>query len=439
MAQITWAHRPRGRQLQRAAREAGHRVAQGTYRAARRTPMPRSLRTELRSRLTWQSGLVTVPLAQILMGRQNKVPAIEFGHRIGDPLWSSRRVIDGPHADLLRRERHGPLTDVEILGTSYADLARSCIQLAGQFFTATDSAGIVRVARDFIARSSGSLLDADVAPIGGHHTPPGRPIEVAPVRDSSCYQVIDGHHRVAAAAVAGQTEIPVRLNRWAVDTGLQELLRSMSWIGGDPMLYQPLEAPEVADWPVVRGCEDRLALMLDFLADRGLDAAGSSYLDVASCYGWFVARMGEQGFAATGLERDPLAPLLGEVALGVPADRITTGEAIDFLRLPRASSDVVSCFSLLHHFVLGRGSTDGAGLLKALDGATRKVLFLDTGQAHEEWFRTSLPEWEAEHIRRFLREHTTFDRIVDLGPDQDDKAPYSGNYGRHLFACVREP
>ena len=437
MALITWAHHPRGKHVNRVAREAGHRVARSAYRAARRTPMPRGVRDGLRDRLTWQPELLLVPPEQLLLGGQNKLSPADFAREIQDPAWPSRRVVDGPHAQLLRLARERDLTDVEILGTTYADLARACISLSGQFFTATDSAGIVRVARAYLARAEqGTPVEAGAA-LGAHHSAPGRPVEVAPVRDSSCYQVIDGHHRVAAAAVRGLPEIPVRVNRWSTDTPLQELLRRMSWIGGDPMLYQPVDAPELADWPVVRGCQDRLEAMLAFLAERGMGADGS-YLDVASCYGWFVAHMGEAGLRASGVERDPLARDLGRLAYGLDPDQVTTGEAIDFLRSAGRTWDVVSCFSLLHHFALGRGTTDAIGLLEALDAVTGQVLFVDTGQAHEEWFRASLPEWDTTFVRRFLRQHTTFDRVVDLGPDRDDRPPFSGNYGRHLFACVRE-
>ncbi len=123
---------------------------------------------------------------------------------------------------------------------------------------------------------------------------------------------------------------------------------------------------------------------------------------------------------------------------GISPERITTGEAIAFLEHAGRSWGVVSCFSLLHHFALGRGTTDAVGLVQALDRATERVLFIDTGQSHEKWFRDSLPEWDTTFVQRFLRQHTSFDRIVDLGPDRDDRPPFSGNYGRHLFACVRE-
>jgi len=65
------------------------------------------------------------------------------------------------------------------------------------------------------------------------------------------------------------------------------------------------------------------------------------------------------------------------------------------------------------------------------------VLFLDTGEGHEAWFRESLAGWDADRVAAFLKQHGTFDEVVDLGPDADAVPPYESNYGRHLFACVR--
>jgi hypothetical protein len=87
--------------------------------------------------------------------------------------------------------------------------------------------------------------------------------------------------------------------------------------------------------------------------------------------------------------------------------------------------------------VLGRGSTDAEGLLELLDQATGRVLFLDTGQANEAWFKESLPEWDTPFIAKFLEKNSTFDEIIDWGPDADAVPPYQDNYGRHLFACIR--
>ena len=137
------------------------------------------------------------------------------------------------------------------------------------------------------------------------------------------------------------------------------------------------------------------------LADIGVVRPGATYLDVASCYGWFVAEMTRLGFTATGVERDPLARELGPAIYGtLGPQQILTADAVEFLRDDPGPWDVVSCFSLLHHFVLGRGSVDEVELLRLLDRATGRVLFIDTGQGHEDWFRKSLSSWDADYVRR---------------------------------------
>ena len=116
-----------------------------------------------------------------------------------------------------------------------------------------------------------------------------------------------------------------------VTTPLQDLLLRMSWLDGTRELYQPIDAPELrSGWTTVRQCTDRLAKMDAFLGERGI--TGGRYLDVASCYGWFVARMGERGFDAEGVERDPLAVPLGRAVYGLPDGVVSTGDCVDFLR-----------------------------------------------------------------------------------------------------------
>ncbi|MFS3128112.1 hypothetical protein ACLM5J_06880 [Nocardioides sp. Bht2] len=431
MALAVINHHPKFKRMRRVTRLRAHQVAAAAYATAQRTPMPAGVRDALRDRLAWQPELRIVGVEQLLLGGQNRLDAAEFADVVSDPLWPSTRVADGPHADLLRRAGRGDLSDDEILGSRYATMARASIAASGQYFTATDEAGIVAVARDFIAADR--LQEATRKP---HQSHAGAPIEVAPIRDSECYQVIDGHHRVARAAVDGIDQIAVRVKRIGVYTPLQEMLDAMSWIGGEPELYQPLTAPEVAGWPTVRGCQDRFESMVAVLDDLGLEQG--SYLDVASCYGWFVAAMGEHGLEASGIEQDPIAPRLGEIAFGLRPGAITTGEAVSFLAQSGRSWDVVSCFSLLHHFVLGRSEDSAQSLVQALDRATGRVLFLDTGQEHEAWFTDSLAGWDTARVQEFLETETSFDRVIDLGPDQDDRPPYQGNYARHLFACIRD-
>ncbi len=407
-------------------------------RALRRSVLSAPVRHRMARVALWHPGTVDVRLDKLLLGGQSTLTAHEFAIASGDSLWPSRRVVDGPHADLLERAAGGPLSDADILASRYGSMARTCVRHAGRYFTATDDQGIVEEARAFLDRAAGSADPAEPEVAGDHHSAPGVPVLVSRIAGSECYQVIDGHHRVALRAASGDRTIPVRVRRGQVTTPLQDLLLKMSWIGGNKELYQPIRSPELeGGWATVRRCTDRFASMQQMLRHLEIEPTGSSYLDVASCYGWFVARMDAEGFAAEGLERDPLAPGLGRIVYGLDQDLIRVGDAVTLLGSARRQWDVVSCFSLLHHFVLGRGSCGAEELVRRLDSVTGRVLFLDTGQEHEDWFSTSLRGWDAERVASFLREHTTFDRVIDLGPDQDAVPPYEKNYARHLFACVR--
>jgi ParB-like nuclease domain len=425
--------RRRVRRVQREARRAPGRVTQMLHKL----PISPHIRHELARVVLWSPGSSQIAIDDALLGGQNGLSAAEYAAATGDLFWPSRRVVDGPHSDLLRRSRNaGELSDEEILDSPYGQMAARCIDMSGQYFSATDAAGIVEIARDFIDRTFSD--DPGVTTTRARQSRAGTPILVAPIAHSDLYQVVDGHHRIASLAIQGRETFPARVRRSRVRTPVQELLEEMSWIGGNQELYQPIDAPELErDWATVRRCTDRLGAMDQVTARLGIEPDTSSYLDVASCYGWFVAEMRDRGFDAYGIERDPLAPSLGVGAYGLDPSRIFVGDAVELLRADKKRYDVVSCFSLLHHFVLGRGSTDAEGLLELLDQATGRVLFLDTGQANEAWFKESLPEWDPQFIAKFLEKNSTFDEIIDWGPDADAVPPYEDNYGRHLFACMR--
>ncbi|GLY73423.1 ParB N-terminal domain-containing protein [Actinoallomurus iriomotensis] len=417
-----------GRRAKQALRKAGMASAGPVYGrladAGRSVPIPPKARVVVSTLVLRRPGHVTVPIDRLLVGAQAGWTAREFAERTDDLLWPSTRLVDGPHVDLLRLTDP---TDEEILASPYGRLARRCIDAGGRYFGATDDAGIVAGARSFLSGEEGERRPEQSGRLD--------PVLVAPVRGSDYYQVLDGHHRLARAAARGETTARVVTKWLPVTTPLQDLLLRMSWLDGTKELYQPIDAPELAkSWTTVRRCTDRLEKMVKLLAERGVTG---SYIDVASCYGWFVAEMGKAGFDAQGVERDPLAVPLGKAVYGLREGQIGTGDAVELLAYSDRVYDVVSCFSLLHHFVLGRGSVGPEALVKLLDRATGKVLFLDTGQENEAWFRTSLEGWNAESIADFLRRHTTFDEIIDLGPDDDAHPPYADNYGRHLFACVR--
>ena len=425
--------RRRIRRVQREARRLPGRITP----MLRKLPISPHIRHELARVALWNPRSSQIAIDDALLGGQNGLSAAEYAAATGDLFWPSRRVVDGPHADLLRQARNaGDLSDEEILDSPYGRMAARCIDVSGQYFSATDAAGIVEIARDFIDRTLFDVRGATTR--RARQSRAGTPILVAPVAHSDLYQVVDGHHRIASLAIQGHETFSARVRRSRIPTPVQDLLDEMSWIGGKRELYQPIDAPELErDWVTVRRCTDRLGAMDLVTARLGIEPSTSSYLDVASCYGWFVAQMRDRGFDAYGIERDPLAPSLGAGAYGLDPSRISVGDAVELLGGDQKRYDVVSCFSLLHHFVLGRGSTDAEGLLELLDQVTGRVLFLDTGQANEAWFKESLPEWDPPFIAKFLEKNSTFDEIIDWGSDADAVPPYQDNYGRHLFACIR--
>jgi hypothetical protein len=305
-------------------------------------------------RLPWET---RVPIDSLLLGGQNGWTARQFAERTGNLLWPSTRVVDGPHPTMLRlaQQRGDALSDEEILASPYGRFALRCIELDGGFFWATDPARVVDVARAFVARFHGAQPQVRLANQSG----PDDQVLVARVRGSDCFQVLDGHHRVAIEIARGQSSMRVALRWTPVTTPLQDLLRRMSWLEGTRALYQPVDAPELGrGWITVRRCTDRLDKMRAFLAERRLlPPVTVSYLDVASCYGWFVGQMRDLGYVANGMERDPLAIPLGQAVYGLDPSAVLAGDCVELLRSADRTWSVVSCFSLLHHFVLGRGST----------------------------------------------------------------------------------
>jgi hypothetical protein len=207
---------------------------------------------------------------------------------------------------------------------------------------------------------------------------------------------------------------------------------------GTRIIYQPLNSPELADtWDLVRRCTDRFDLMRQFLTLHGLTPPQvRTYLDIPCSYGWFVRAFGELGYDASGVERDWASCEIARIAFGLGTDKITRSDVVRFLSAD-SRYDITSCLSLLHHFVLGRGSISAEELLRLVDEKTKEVFFFDTGQGHEEWFCDNLAEWDPDYIEQWVKKYSSFQRIYRLGVDQDNRPPFERNYRRTLFACMR--
>jgi 2-polyprenyl-3-methyl-5-hydroxy-6-metoxy-1,4-benzoquinol methylase len=352
----------------------------------------------------------------------------------GDLLAPATPVATSPHVQFLRTYREigdSIFQPDQFAATSYCKYALKCIELYGRFFSYTDADGVLMRARLF-AR----MLDGVSSPAYSHQSRPGAPVEVRRIQFSDCYEVIDGHHRLAVAVVRGLDSYPCAvLPAEGALTPMQLLVLDSIWLTGRCRLLQPISAPEFRHWSVARQCTDRLELMIAWLIRKGI--ASGSFLDIGSGYGWFVSEMSKQGFRSLGVEQDAALAAVGRPAYGLEETTITVGNLATFLKSAKQKYDVVSCLSILHNYVLGSEQTSAEEFIRLVDRVVGSVLFLDTGECNESRLKHSLSDWNAEYIKNWLQKHTSFSRIEILGTDRDNDGLFRKRYGRHLFACSR--
>ena len=328
----------------------------------------------------------------LLLGGWNGMSGFDFAMRSAKHLDPSTRLEDSFYDELLtsyNTDGGAALSEETIRSSGYFQRISLAARMSGHYRGVNDDEGLVQVTREYLDRYRGEPIKYRPG-----RSRPGTLPRVRRISGSEYFSVLDGHHRLAMAMHRGAKELEVVVAPGSTTTYLQKLLLEMSWLDGSRRIYQPVEFPEVQSWPLMRKCGDRLDMMTAYLDRVGMTAgAGLSYLDVGSCYGWFVAEMGKRGFDAKGIEMDKLALELGPLVYGISGDRVTSGDCVALLKDQARTADVVSCFSVLHHFVMGRGTSSAPELMALLAERTRKVLFLDTGQAHESWFRWTLPEW----------------------------------------------
>ena len=408
------------------------------------TPVRRRISSAKKTcvKLATKTRLRSIRVDACLLGGDNGVPASTFARAADDIRRASRPIAEWPHVRLLRDyDRIGErLWEPGVVEqTDYYRNAVLSIEICGRYFDAVAPDQVVNGARCFVDcyRGQGSSLPLQA----GQSDEQGENeyIAVHPIEGSACYQVHDGHHRLAIAYMKGIREVKGLILQPPVTTPVQDLLLDVLWLKGRRELYQPIDSPEVASWVLVRRCSDRLEKMKALLRAEGLmPPVSRSYLDIASSYGWFVSEMQKEGFRAEGVERDPTAISIGKVMYGLKADQMHRSDCVALLRTLQDRYDVTSCFSLMHHYLLNRLNASAEDLLRLLDSATRCVMFFDMGQGHEEFFSGDAYEgWDADQIHRWLETNTTFKRIVRLGEDEDAVPPFQNSYGRMLFACMR--
>lgn len=384
--------------------------------------------------------LVPIKVDACLRGGDNGVTSATFARMIGDIRRASMPIAEWPHVKLLRKyEEVGErVWEPGVLEqTDYYKNALLNIDLFGRYFDAFSADQIHWGARRFVNAYAGPDASYGSLDIPNYERDPYEYIAVSPIKYSKCFSVVEGHHRLALAHMQGMREVKGLILQPALTTPVQDLLLDVMWLKGRRELYQPIDSPEVTGWVLVRRCKDRFQKMINLLESEGLmPPVASSYLDIACSYGWFVDAMQKAGFAAHGVERDPIAISVGQIMYGLNKGVVRRSDAVNFLKNLEDKFDVTSCFSLAHHFILNDLNVSAEQLLGLVDAVTKYVMFFDMGQEHE-YPGAKLRGWEPDRIHRWLEQNTTFSRIERLGPDEDSVYPNQRNFGRMLFACIR--
>src|ERR1019366_851286 len=228
-------------------------------------PFARQLRQFIRRR----PGFIQVDPACLLVGAQGGHDAIAFAESLGELCLGSTTMEDSPHTRLLRdaAEHSGLLTDAQIRGSEYWAFAHYVADIDGAWFGARDEEEFLEVTRNFISwtlERAPRVTSSAGSPFDDH-------ILVARIAGSSMMQVIDGHHRVAAAIVRGETSLQVNRTWLSSVTPLQSCLHELNALRRRAdSLSQPLPAPDVAHWTVTSDCTSRLLRMLQFLGAEPL-------------------------------------------------------------------------------------------------------------------------------------------------------------------------
>lgn len=379
-----------------------------------------------------------IPIKNILSSGEAGIPSNQYARMINDPLRASQRILNSPHSQLLRDYHQNGVTIFEkgiFEQTAYYQNALIAMSYTGFYFEAKKPEQIINIATNFIAAAEGKRPKTHRQENG--HNKPDDPIEVRAITNSNCYELVHGNHRLASAVVAGKEKVIVKVQKEKSTTPAQDMVRDVIfdvfWQRKQIELRQPIDLPEFETWPIVRMCTDRASYIDKFLADKKYNTS----IDLNCSYGWFVKYFQDKNYHAKGINMDPFALRLAQKVYGIPETNLIRSEIVNWLQNCNEQFDVVTCFNFIHHIILGRSHINYEELLHLLDKITGSVLFIDIAQEHEALFRNTLLGWSTDYIQHVIRENTSFTDVYPLGCDNDNRGEFEQNFGRTLFACVR--
>lgn len=223
--------------------------------------------------------------------------------------------------------------------------------------------------------------------------------------------VVQGNKRVALLRLKDRdfrikVEIAGRAQRWLDCHGT---LRSAG-----RSLYQPMDHPDFAAWPVSQPCTERMRMM-----DGVLGASTGAVVDLGSHAGWFCRRFTERGWTATGVERNPQMIAIARTQNLWNATPLPNYAVADILDYDLPKVDLVLCLSVAMHLFRTGGATKGWEVLRRISRSAKRMFF----DCVWGGYAPHLPFTEQTVVRDIL-EHTEFSKAKLLGRSLHENRPF---------------
>jgi len=256
----------------------------------------------------YKKNIKKIPISKILIGQQAGHP-LDLWINITKELGRiSCPIIDSPYVKFLQGINKHP-NDInnqeKLMKTSYFSMAKICIKYFGNYMGAKNDKELFIWMKEYYEmylKIKDKNNNVNFANKEGHSSQNSM-ITVNKIKYSDCYEIVDGHHRVAINYILGKKNISVVILGKKLST-LQKQLIKINQVDGRK-LYQPVDRMEVKSWPMVRRCGDRFKMMSNFLNKKKITKG--SVIDLACSYGWFLNAFKQKNFNVLGVDRDPTA------------------------------------------------------------------------------------------------------------------------------------
>jgi hypothetical protein len=273
--------------------------------------------------------------------------------------------IEYPVGDLMVQAANGSL--VNIRATTHHQAAKDILAKVDP--ETTEYAKERRLVWDRCVEGRPQIFAALVDKIDNEQAIPGR-IKIA-INDTGHAVIADGLHRAAAAAASGVKYVPVevvyRHERWI------KLKNLLCAINGGPTLYQPVEHPDLASWPVWR--KDTNARVAEIVGIVGGNKHASG-IDIA-CHTGGLTRGLAKNYDMVGYDSDSraiaAACMIQSTVIGGPSIDYFCTDEFEAMVHPVTFAVV---FSLLNHHMVDGRSSEGQAAFRLIADAAYYV-FLD--------------------------------------------------------------